>query len=117
VPDIMQQDSYDHGPGFLLGDVVPFGADDLNGQAHQVHGPYGMLKTGMVGPGIHKESEAQLPDPAQSLKEGVFDQVKNHIIRDFYEAIDRIIDDFQFVCGDMFPHLGHLWHKIILLLP
>jgi hypothetical protein len=110
VPHIMQEYGYGNGPGFLRIDGVTFGADDLNGLAHQVHGSYGMLESGVVGTRINKVSEPQLPDPPQPLEKGMLDEVVNQIKGDFYKSVNGIIDDFQLVGKRILPHLGPLWH-------
>ena len=117
VPDVVQQDGHTYCPGLLLCDLVSLGTDDFNGQAHEMHGTYGMLEAGMIGPGIDKVGESQLLNPPQALEQRMFNQVKYQIVWDFDESIHGIIDDFQFVCGGVFPHLDLLCHKSILLLP
>jgi hypothetical protein len=117
VSDIMQQDGGSYRPCFFFADFMAPGPDDLNGLAHQVHGTHSMLESGMIGPGVDKVGETQLPDSPQPLKEGMLYQFKGQIIWDFNKSIDRIIDDFQFVGGRNVPHAGCLWDKIMFLLP
>lgn len=103
VSDVMQQDRNIRRFCFLFGDGMTLAADRGDGIAHQVHGPEGMLEAGVVGAWIDKMSHPELPDPSQPLKGRVLYQVKDDLIPDLDEAIDRIIDDLELV-GRFFLH-------------
>jgi hypothetical protein len=105
----MKQNGNGHCPGFSICNFVTLGTDYLNGLSHKVHGPHCMLKTGMVGTWIDKMCHPQLPDSSQALKQWMLNQIKYDIVWNFYKTIDRIINDFQFVCGGPLPHKGYLW--------
>jgi hypothetical protein len=88
---------------------VPFGPDNRDGLSHQVHGSDRMLKTGVVGPGVDKMCQSQLPDPSEPLEPRMFYQIVYKVERDLDKSVYRIIDDFQLVGGRKFPHKAGLW--------
>ena len=103
MANVVQQYGYSRIEGFLLTDVHPLDLQGMDGLVHQVHGPYRMLVTGMQGTRINRVCHAQLPDPSQSLKPGMLDEIKQQGISHCDKAVDRIVKDFSAVEGGM-PH-------------
>jgi hypothetical protein len=57
-----------------------------------------MLEPAVVSPGVNKACQAQLLDIPQTLEPGVFNDIINQIARNADKPINRIIDNFPFIC-------------------
>ncbi len=62
VPDVVHQNSCQCTVIFRFSNGVSFFFQCFQCLIHQKHGPYGMMKTGVLGSGIDKSSQAQLSD-------------------------------------------------------
>jgi hypothetical protein len=94
VADVVEQYGCLYIPGFGGADADTFLTQGIYSLAHQVHGAYGMMKTGMQGARVHHVGEAKLPDPPQTLKPRVFHQIEKQRIGKGDEAVNRIIEYF-----------------------
>jgi len=68
----------------------------FDGLVHQVHAAQGMLKSGVNRRRIDIMSQPQLFDPSQSLKPGMFNDLKYKVVAYGYKTINRVIDDLSF---------------------
>lgn len=84
---------------------MPLATQVVQGNAHQVHGAHGMMKAGMQRARVNKVCKAKLLDPAETLKIGVFNDVKNQFTGDCDKAVNGIIKNFFLIHAGMF-YLG-----------
>lgn len=52
-----------------------------------------MLKSCMLSTRIDKVGKTKLPDPSETLKKSVLNDLMNEPLRNLYKAVNRIIDD------------------------
>ncbi len=103
VPDVVQKDGRSSIGAFLLIHLHPLDPQGMNSLVHEVHGPDGMMKTGMQGTRIDHFGKSQLADAPQTLKPGVLDQVKQEFVANGDEAVNRVVEYFSAIKRGM-PH-------------
>jgi hypothetical protein len=106
VTDIVQQDGNTHGLFFFGSYFMAFLAEDIHCALHQIHGSEGMVKARVVCSRINQIAQAQLRDSAQPLKIRMFYQLKNELICNGNEAVDRVVENFVFECRQSLGCLG-----------
>jgi hypothetical protein len=80
-----------------------------------VKGAKTVLKTGMGRPRIDKACKAKLPDIPEPLKPGMFNEVKDKIVRDTDEAVNWIVDDLSLICQiNHFPEFDLQKYELVL---
>ena len=62
---------------FFIGDGYPLVAKVIQGNAYKVHGTQGMVKTGVVCPGVNQLRQTHLFNPPEPLETGMVDDVKD----------------------------------------
>jgi len=82
---------------FLVGNVITFAAQQLDGTPHEVHGAKAVGETGVVGSRIHHIGQADLLDASKSLEIRVFNDVEMQLVGNADEAVDGVVEDFLFV--------------------
>jgi hypothetical protein len=66
-----------------------------------MHGPNGMMESGMQSTRINERGQSELLDTSQPLKPGMVNHCQNQGVIDGDEPIQRVIDDFIFYCRSL----------------
>ena len=92
MADIMKKDSRKNAFLFLVGYNISFRSEYFQRLCHQMHTSQRMLKSCMHSGWINIMRQSQLHDSSQPLKPWMFNEIKNEIVRDGDQPINRIAD-------------------------
>lgn len=62
-----------------------------------MHTAQRMVKTGMVGAGVHQVGHAHLRNPAKALEIRVLDEVVHQRVGNGYKPVNRVIEYFELI--------------------
>jgi len=97
MPNIMEQNGGQCCITFLIRDRVIFPGDHLQRCIHQVCCTERVLKPGMVSGRINVEGESELPDPSQSLKPRMINEIIDHWGLKIDKPVEGVINDLPFI--------------------
>jgi LPPG:FO 2-phospho-L-lactate transferase len=106
MSDIMEEGGGSNKGTLLIGET-----ESPAGNIGQEHRPKRVFETGVVGAGIHKIGETELPDIAETLERGGIEQGKGKILH-LNITMDRVLDDLHKFTKES----SYTWHKSILVM-